>query len=246
MSSGTWSTTRHREYSHSGLPAASWIGIRLWCVLMNETTILSSDDGPPETRLSSVEARRTFAGKLGIYAYLAPDPVNATDPSGLFFGSGHHMILQGAFPNMSSADLATLEMASDITDHLGATSTDPSYERMHAMAAPGQTTDDARKAYQDWIVDSLNTAIRRERQGMAWMARAGWRRAGGPLRVEEHPAAAPRPHPNLIARMLRLSSAPAGPRDRPPLTARHARTIETRGRRDPSAIARSSEDLLRR
>ena len=28
-----------------------------------------------------------------------------------------------------------------------------------------------------------------------WMARVGWRRAGGPLRVEEHPAAAPRPHP---------------------------------------------------
>ena len=28
-----------------------------------------------------------------------------------------------------------------------------------------------------------------------WMGRVGWRRAGGPLRVEEHPAATPRPHP---------------------------------------------------
>jgi hypothetical protein len=28
-----------------------------------------------------------------------------------------------------------------------------------------------------------------------WMARVGWRRAGGPLRVEEHPATAPRPRP---------------------------------------------------
>ena len=28
-----------------------------------------------------------------------------------------------------------------------------------------------------------------------WMARIGWRLAGGPLRVEEHPAASPRPHP---------------------------------------------------
>jgi putative transposase len=28
-----------------------------------------------------------------------------------------------------------------------------------------------------------------------WMARIGWRRAGGPLRVEEHPTAAPRAHP---------------------------------------------------
>jgi len=28
-----------------------------------------------------------------------------------------------------------------------------------------------------------------------WMARFGWRRAGGPLRIEEHPASAPRPRP---------------------------------------------------
>jgi putative transposase len=28
-----------------------------------------------------------------------------------------------------------------------------------------------------------------------WMARTGWRRAGGPLRPEEHPAIAARPHP---------------------------------------------------
>jgi hypothetical protein len=28
-----------------------------------------------------------------------------------------------------------------------------------------------------------------------WMPRVGWRRAGGPLRVEEHPASAPRAHP---------------------------------------------------
>ena len=28
-----------------------------------------------------------------------------------------------------------------------------------------------------------------------WMARTGWRRAGGPLRPEEHPAVPPRPHP---------------------------------------------------
>jgi putative transposase len=29
-----------------------------------------------------------------------------------------------------------------------------------------------------------------------WMARTGWRRAGGPLRVEEQPAASRRPHPS--------------------------------------------------
>jgi hypothetical protein len=28
-----------------------------------------------------------------------------------------------------------------------------------------------------------------------WMARIGWRRAGGPLRLEEHPASMPHAHP---------------------------------------------------
>jgi hypothetical protein len=32
-------------------------------------------------------------------------------------------------------------------------------------------------------------------QPSTWMARTGWRRAGGPLRVEEHPAGSARPHP---------------------------------------------------
>jgi putative transposase len=40
-----------------------------------------------------------------------------------------------------------------------------------------------------------------------WMARVGWRRAGGPLRVDEHPAAALR-RPNLNARMLKRADAP--------------------------------------
>ena len=42
-----------------------------------------------------------------------------------------------------------------------------------------------------------------------WMARVGWRRAVGPLRVDEHPAATPRP-PNLNARMFRQAGAPKG------------------------------------
>jgi hypothetical protein len=42
-----------------------------------------------------------------------------------------------------------------------------------------------------------------------WMARVGWRLAGGPLRVDEHPAARLRP-PNLNPRMLRRAGAPKG------------------------------------
>src|SRR3954454_21890442 len=40
-----------------------------------------------------------------------------------------------------------------------------------------------------------------------WMARVGWRLAGGPLRVDEHPAGRRRPA-NLNRRMLRLVGAP--------------------------------------
>ena len=39
-----------------------------------------------------------------------------------------------------------------------------------------------------------------------WMARVGWRLAGGPLSVDEHPAAVPRPA-NLNRRMSRRVGA---------------------------------------
>jgi putative transposase len=42
-----------------------------------------------------------------------------------------------------------------------------------------------------------------------WMARVGWRRAGGPLRVDEQPAVVRRPA-NLNRRMLRRAGAPPG------------------------------------
>jgi hypothetical protein len=42
-----------------------------------------------------------------------------------------------------------------------------------------------------------------------WMARVGWRRAGGPLRVDEHPAPT-LPPPNLNSRMLRRAGALEG------------------------------------
>jgi hypothetical protein len=42
-----------------------------------------------------------------------------------------------------------------------------------------------------------------------WMARVGWRLAGGLLRIDEQPAATPGPA-TLIARMLRRAGAPRG------------------------------------
>ena len=49
-----------------------------------------------------------------------------------------------------------------------------------------------------------------------WMARTGWRRAGGPLRVEEQPAVSRRPGPGLIWRMFRGLAPPAARSPEPP------------------------------
>ncbi len=43
--------------------------------------------------------------------------------------------------------------------------------------------------------DAITDAPSATASPATWMARVGWRRAGGPLRVDEHPASAPRAHP---------------------------------------------------
>ncbi len=49
-----------------------------------------------------------------------------------------------------------------------------------------------------------------------WMARAGWRRAGGPLRVEEHPAVAQRDRPRAQLEPADVPRAPAPQGTGPP------------------------------
>jgi len=66
---------------------------------------------------------------------------------------------------MSESDRGTLKSASDYTDKIGGTSTDPYFEQMHAMRSPGQTVQQAREAHQAWIAEQLNIAIVRERYG---------------------------------------------------------------------------------
>jgi len=122
-------------------------------------------DYDPSTGRWTAKDPLRLRGGPNLYVYASADPVNNTDPLGLFLGSAHHKILEGAFPNLSVRDLAILKFGSDMTDRIGGVSTDPFYERMHAMTAPGQSVDDARIAYQKWVIDNLNTAIERERKG---------------------------------------------------------------------------------
>jgi putative transposase len=59
-----------------------------------------------------------------------------------------------------------------------------------------------------------------------WMARSGWRRAGGPLRVEERPAAPSRPH-----RLDSADVAPRRPREGPGPPPRGIARVVTNGER---------------
>ncbi len=54
--------------------------------------------------------------------------------------------------------------------------------------------------WQGWqrapgIADAITDPPSATAPPATWMARVGWRRAGGALRVDEHPASAPRAHP---------------------------------------------------
>jgi hypothetical protein len=81
--------------------------------------------------------------------------------------------------------------------------------RKHLRAPPGIDPRSSGPHFSGWqdAPVSLNAAAAKDVVPATvhpgtWMGRVGWRLAGGPLRVDEQPAASPRP-PNLNPRMLR-------------------------------------------
>ncbi len=68
--------------------------------------------------------------------------------------------------------------------------------RKHLRAPAGVDPRSSGPQFSGWHHAPLATGVAPATAlPQTWMARVGWQRAGGPLRVEEHPAAAPRPHP---------------------------------------------------
>jgi hypothetical protein len=79
--------------------------------------------------------------------------------------------------------------------------------RKHLRAPPGIDPRSSGPHFSGWqdIPAGTDVAPASVPPG-TWMARVGWRLAGGPLRIDEHPAAHPRP-PNLNPRMFRRATA---------------------------------------
>jgi hypothetical protein len=68
--------------------------------------------------------------------------------------------------------------------------------RKHLRAPPGVDPRSSGPQFSGWHHGPPATEVAPATAlPRTWMARVGWRRAGGPLRVDEHPAAAPRPRP---------------------------------------------------
>ena len=88
--------------------------------------------------------------------------------------------------------------------------------RKHLRAPAGIDPRSSGQHFSGWQASAVATDVAPATvQPATWMARVGWRLAGGPLRVDEHPAATPRPpnlnpRPPLNPRMLRRAGAPKG------------------------------------
>jgi hypothetical protein len=80
--------------------------------------------------------------------------------------------------------------------------------RKHLRAPAGIDPRSSAQHFSGWQAAPVapDVAAATVRPG-TWMARLGWRLAGGPLRVDEHPAATLR-RPNLNRQMLRRADAP--------------------------------------
>jgi putative transposase len=80
--------------------------------------------------------------------------------------------------------------------------------RKHLRAPAGIDPRSSGPHFSGWQVTPAATDIAPATADPdTWMARVGWRLAGGPLRVDEQPAAPPRP-PNLNPRMSRRAGVP--------------------------------------
>jgi hypothetical protein len=74
--------------------------------------------------------------------------------------------------------------------------------RKHLRAPPGIDPRSSGTHFSGWLPTPEATGVARDSDvapatalPSTWMARTGWQRAGGPLRVEEHPATAPPARP---------------------------------------------------
>ena len=92
-----------------------------------------------------------------MYVYAHDDPINRSDPSGLWDTYTHHALFWNALRGcgVSNSDIWQMQQESDFVD-LVAQSPDDAFE--HSMRAPWQSAQSALQARDAWIAQNLNMA----------------------------------------------------------------------------------------
>ena len=102
------------------------------------------------------------AGDYNLYRYCHNDPVNRSDPSGLWPTAIHDQII-----DKSLKDKLTDEERQILKNESKAVDKDQSQEGSykHGMRSPNQTIDQARGAHEKYISQNLHDAIRAQKEG---------------------------------------------------------------------------------
>ncbi len=99
-----------------------------------------------------------MAGGMNVYRYVDSNPINGTDPSGLWSPEAHDAMIQHALGPCGICQdwIDAIKAASRFFDEV--TGTDTEYANYHAMAKPGQTPQRAIDARNDIIASQLSLA----------------------------------------------------------------------------------------
>jgi len=119
---------------------------------------------PQMGRFLQPDPKEFAAGDYNLYRYCHNDPVNRSDPMGLWPTPIHDQIYETALKNTLSPDeLKTIKNESAKQDGIGHQTAAEAYK--HAMRSPGQSVDAARRATQNYIANNLKKAIQQQKDG---------------------------------------------------------------------------------
>jgi hypothetical protein len=113
-------------------------------------------------RFLQPDPKQFEADDYNLYRYCHNDPVNKTDPTGLWPTDTHNQIIEKALKDkLSDAERKVLKDESKKVDRDHSTAG----AFKHGMRAPGQSVENARAAHQNYISSNLKEAIKQQNAG---------------------------------------------------------------------------------